>query len=104
MILMLGVLGLILGSFTNALVWRLHEQQKETKKQKAKNKKELSILHGRSMCTHCHHKLAWQDLVPLFSWLWLRGRCRYCHQKIDDNPLVEALLGLVFIISYIYWP
>ena len=63
------LVGLVLGSFVNAAVWRL------------KHKKDL--LMGRSECTRCHHQLAWYDLVPVLSWLWLGGNCRYCHKPIS---------------------
>lgn len=101
-------LGLILGSFVNATVWRLHEQaaigqKKPTKASKA-YARSVSISKGRSMCTHCKHELAAKDLVPLFSWIMLRGKCRYCGERIDDNPLVEAVLPLLFVGSYVWWP
>ena len=99
-ILIIVVLGLCFGSFINALVWRLHEQ---TKKSKIKNH-ELSIIKGRSMCPHCYHELAWYDLVPVLSWLQLRGKCRYCRKPIPDSPLVELVSALLFILSYLYWP
>lgn len=100
-VVLLMVIGLAFGSFINALIWRLHEQPKaKSKKQKAK----LSIVRGRSICPRCGHGLAAADLVPVLSWLWLRGRCRYCHKRIDDNPLVEITLPLLFVISYLFWP
>jgi prepilin signal peptidase PulO-like enzyme (type II secretory pathway) len=89
-VLLLALLGLILGSFVNAFVWRLYKGK--------------DWVTGRSECTHCHHELAPKDLVPVFSWLWLHGRCRYCHKKIEDNPLVEAGLPVIFIVSYLLWP
>jgi prepilin signal peptidase PulO-like enzyme (type II secretory pathway) len=103
----LVVLGLIFGSFANALVWRLHEQVAvKGKKGKASQKRlhDLSMLHGRSMCSKCGHELAPKDLVPLFSWLMLRGKCRYCHAKIQDSPWVEIAMSLLFVLSYAYWP
>jgi leader peptidase (prepilin peptidase)/N-methyltransferase len=106
-IVVLLVFGLIFGSFVNALVWRFHEQE-ELAGKKGKNAqkrlRELSMLHGRSMCSNCGHELAAKDLVPLFSWLWLRGTCRYCHVRIQDNPLVEVATALLFAASYIWWP
>lgn len=100
----LFVLGLCLGSFTNALVWRIHEQSKLRKKRKATNA-ELSIVKGRSMCTHCGHTLAWYDLLPVMSWLSLGGRCRYCHKPIGwQYPLVELVTALLVVLSYNYWP
>lgn len=99
MIIVLAVLGLCLGSFANALVWRLHEQKGK------KPKKELSILSGRSMCPHCRHELAAKDLVPLFSWLALKGKCRYCGRAISAQyPVVEAAVAALFVASYVWWP
>jgi prepilin signal peptidase PulO-like enzyme (type II secretory pathway) len=99
-------LGLCLGSFVNALVWRLHEQSVESAKKKPNKKylSDLSMSHGRSMCPNCHHVLSAADLVPLFGWLILRGKCRYCHKPIPDNPLVELFMPLLFAASYIWWP
>lgn len=108
-IAILVVLGLCAGSFVNALVWRLHEQE-EVKQHKLKHAAEeklrqLSVLRGRSMCPECRHELAAKDLAPLFSWLWLRGKCRYCHKHISwQYPLVEAITAALFVISYIVWP
>lgn len=96
----LGLLGLCFGSFTNAVVWRIHEQ--DTKKTKDKK---LSILTGRSMCTSCKHELHVHDLIPVFSWLSLGGRCRYCKKNISwQYPVVELLTSLIFIGSYAFWP
>lgn len=89
-LLLLIVLGLILGSFANAFIWRFHEHK--------------NWLNDRSECTHCHHKLAPLDLIPVLSWLMLKGKCRYCHKKIDDNPLVEITLPILFAWSYVFWP
>lgn len=92
-ILILLLLGLCLGSFVNALVWRLH-------KNKAK-----SLLTDRSECPHCHKKLQAVDLVPLVGWLVLRGKCRYCKKPISvQYPLVEAGVALLFVLSYLVWP
>jgi prepilin signal peptidase PulO-like enzyme (type II secretory pathway) len=87
---MLVVLGLVLGSFINALVWRLHEHK--------------DWVNDRSECTHCHHKLAALDLIPVISWVLLRGKCHYCHKKIDDTPLTELALPVLFLVSYSFWP
>jgi len=102
-----GVFGLILGSFVSALTYRLHEQAElEGKKGKAaaKRRKELSMVTGRSMCPHCSRELAAKDLVPVLSWLWLRGKCRYCGKPIPDSPLTEVMLGVAFAVSYLSWP
>jgi prepilin signal peptidase PulO-like enzyme (type II secretory pathway) len=104
---LLIVVGLCFGSFVNALVWRVHEQAQEAKKKKPDNKylKRLSIGHGRSMCPSCKHTLATKDLIPLISWISLKGRCRYCNKPISKRyPSVEALLALLYVISYLWWP
>lgn len=108
MIFLIISFGLVFGSFINAWVWRLHEQidkngnpKKLTKKRKA----ELSISKGRSMCPDCGHALAAKDLVPVFSWLYLRGRCRYCYAPISPQyPIVELVTALLFVVSYLSWP
>ncbi len=95
-------LGLILGSFINALVWRM--RQRELAEEKGVKAKLPSVAKGRSICTHCKHILAPKDLIPVISWISLRGKCRYCHKYIQDNPLPEVLLPILFVISYFWWP
>lgn len=112
---MLILLGLILGSFVNALVWRLRKQDEIAHPDVAEKsdrrlnrsfvKADLSISRGRSMCPHCHHTLAARDLVPVLSWVTLRGRCRYCKAPISwQYPLVELLTAVLFVLSYTFWP
>jgi leader peptidase (prepilin peptidase)/N-methyltransferase len=108
-IVAVGFLGLILGSFVNAFVWRLHEQElladKKPTKATAKRRQALSITRGRSMCPHCGHELAAKDLIPVGSWLWLQGKCRYCQTPISwQYPLVELATAALFVLSYISWP
>lgn len=122
----LGVLGLIAGSFVNALIWRLHEQEQTNSKynkasnitgksaktslkraQNTTNKPEidLSITKGRSICPNCYHQLKASDLMPVISWLLLKGKCRYCHKPISvQYPLVELATAILFVVSYIFWP
>ena len=91
-IVILIVLGLCMGSFINAIVWRL----------KTPN---LSVLKGRSMCPKCQHQLAAKDLVPVFSWLYLKRKCRYCKKPISwQYPLVELLTTGLIVGSYLAWP
>lgn len=86
--LSLFILGLIFGSFVNAWVWRTG--------------KDISIAKGRSMCPHCKHELASQDLIPLFSYIGLKGKCRYCHKAISKQyPLVEFAMGVLFALLYL---
>ncbi len=98
-VLVVFFLGLIAGSFVSAVVWRVKAQEK------GKNSGKYSILKGRSVCPHCKHILAAKDLIPLLSWLSLRGRCRYCGKPISKQyPAIELGMAVVFVISYSYWP
>jgi prepilin signal peptidase PulO-like enzyme (type II secretory pathway) len=106
-IAVLVVLGLCLGSFVNALIWRVREQSKETGKKSPDSKylRKLSIRRGRSMCPHCRHELKPADLIPFFSWLSLKGKCRYCSKPISTQyPIVEVAMALLFVASYTWWP
>jgi prepilin signal peptidase PulO-like enzyme (type II secretory pathway) len=108
----LVLLGLAFGSFTNAFVWRLHKQEAvKGKGQRAKGKRQavadsrFSILKGRSMCPYCEHTLSVADLIPVVSWLLLKGKCRYCHRRISlQYPVIELLTAGLFILSYHVWP
>lgn len=123
LIAILIVLGLCLGSFTNALIWRFHEQSalrderevlRARKKQSAKDAarlmaidrelRELSVLTGRSRCPACGHQLSALDLIPVFSYLALGRKCRYCRTPIPDTPIAEVVTPLLFVLSYVYWP
>lgn len=109
------LLGLCFGSFVNALVWRLHMQAKKArvasrelrakKAQSSKLKAGYSIVHGRSMCVHCKHELGVWDLLPVISWVALKGKCRYCKKPISwQYPVVELATAVAFVVSYIFWP
>ncbi len=77
-------MGAILGSFLNVVVMRSIEGKDWVK--------------GRSKCDSCHHELSWYDNIPLLSYLWLRGRCRYCRAKISlQHPVMELLMGSLFV-------
>jgi len=79
------IFGLVIGSFLNAVIYRLQIGD--------------SVFHGRSYCPHCGHQLSWQDLIPVVSFLMLRGRCRYCKGKISSQyPMVEIATGLIFLL------
>lgn len=88
MILLLFITGLLFGSFVNAWVWRV--------------KTKRPILNDRSMCPNCKHQLGIADLVPVLSWIWLKGKCRYCKKPISAQyPLVELLTAVLFSASYL---
>jgi len=76
------LVGLVIGSFLNVCIVRLPEDR--------------SVVVPRSHCPKCGTTLAPTDLVPVLSWVWLRGRCRYCHTPISAvYPLIEALSGML---------
>lgn len=105
-IVILIFLGSCFGSFVNALVWRLRQKELKVKNLKLKaNDNQYSILKGRSVCPSCGHQLATKDLVPIFSWVVLKGRCRYCKKPISwQYPSVELAAMVVFVTSYLFWP
>ena len=85
-----GILGTIVGSFINALSYRFNTGRG---------------MGGRSYCDTCGHVLSPLDLVPIFSYLFLRGRCRYCSAKISiQNPLVEIVAALLSVLTYVANP
>ncbi len=108
--------GLIFGSFGGATVWRLRARQlkedlaegEEVDKKEYAQLKQLTQTNARSdrsQCLHCHHTLAWYDLIPLVSWLQLRGKCRYCGHQIGWlEPLMELGTVVLFVGSYTFWP
>ena len=67
-------IGACFGSFFNVVIYRLPLNE--------------SIMKGRSYCPNCYHQLSWYDLLPIVSYLCLKGRCRYCLKKIGISHLV----------------
>jgi leader peptidase (prepilin peptidase)/N-methyltransferase len=81
--ILFGLFGLIVGSFLNVVILRFGEKS----------------IGGRSECPSCHRQLHWYDMVPVLSWVFLRGRCRSCHMRISiQYPLVEAITGGLFAL------
>lgn len=77
--------GLIIGSFLNVVIYRLNTGK--------------SIARGRSMCMTCSHTLSWYELLPVFSFLFQRGKCKSCKSKISTQYIiVEILTGIVFVM------
>jgi len=82
--------GLCVGSFLNVLIDRLPRGEQ--------------IIKGRSYCDHCRKSLSFFDLIPLLSFLLLKGRCRYCGKKISFYyPLVELITAISFILVFYYF-
>ncbi len=87
MVLLYAVLGLAIGSFLNVCIDRLPER--------------ASIVSPPSHCPACGRRLAPFDLIPLLSYLFLRGRCRYCGAPIPRRVLlVELVTGLLFVLLW----
>ncbi|MCA9344875.1 prepilin peptidase [Candidatus Saccharibacteria bacterium] len=108
-ILILIFLGLAFGSFVNAFVYRLFEADKHTYgiglKKAKRSTFNLSVVNGRSICVHCKHELSYLDLIPVLSWFFLRGKCRYCKKPISwQYPAVEVTTAFLFVSSYVFWP
>jgi leader peptidase (prepilin peptidase) / N-methyltransferase len=80
--------GLIIGSFLNVCILRIPEG--------------VSIVAPGSRCPQCQTPIRWHDNVPVFGWLWLRGKCRNCGLAISPMyPLVELTTGLLFVACYL---
>lgn len=79
------IIGTLFGSFFTLAVYRIPIKQ--------------SIVHGRSYCPKCNHKLGFLDLIPVLSYICLRGKCRYCKEKIRGRYIfLEVLSGIVFLL------
>jgi prepilin signal peptidase PulO-like enzyme (type II secretory pathway) len=88
--LLIFILGLISGSFLNCVVYRLSVND--------------SFLKGRSHCPRCKKNIKPIDLIPVFSFLFLKGRCRHCSEKISwQYPIVEFLTGLLFLFIFVFY-
>lgn len=84
----LFAIGACVGSFLNVVVYRLPRG--------------LSLIRPPSHCPNCQTPLAWYDNIPVLGWILLRGKCRYCHEKISPRyPIVEAVTGSLFVFYYI---
>jgi len=85
--ILIFIFGAMAGSFLNCVIYRVEVGK--------------SFTGGQSFCPKCKHSLNWRDLVPVFSFMFLRGRCRYCGEKISlQYPAVEIATGCLFLISY----
>jgi len=88
--LFIFIFGLIIGSFLNCVIFRIEKNEK--------------FLFSRSYCPNCKHQLNWRDLIPIFSFLFLKGKCRYCKKKISiQYPLVEIFTGILFVLFVLFF-
>lgn len=114
--LALVLIGACLGSFAGATVWRLRAQQlmqdKKNKEpydhqeyQRLKKLTGKKTAQDRSQCLECGYQLKWYDLIPVVSWVTLRGKCRACKHSIGwFEPLIEISMVAYFVLSYALWP
>ena len=87
---LLGSLGLIVGSFLNVCIHRLPRRE--------------SVNWPGSHCTACNRPLSWYENIPVVSWLVLRGRCRTCRARVSVMyPLVELITGVLFVAGYLIY-
>ena len=84
-IIVAALFGAVMGSFLNCLAWRVTHGE--------------SVLKGRSHCPKCGHTLGVSELIPVFSWLFQRGRCKACGEKISIRyPLTELFFAIVTVL------
>ena len=80
--------GIVIGSFLNVCIYRIPKDE--------------SIVKVRSHCMDCGYQLKWYELVPLFSYIVLRGKCRKCKTKLSvQYPIIEAVNGVLYILVFI---
>ena len=87
MIFFMGLCGVIAGSFANMLIYRLPNP--------------MAFKQIWSFCPHCMQRLTFKDLIPIFSFIYLKGKCRYCKKPIGSRYLlVEIIATLIFIMTF----
>lgn len=80
--------GLVIGSFLNVCIYRIPEGK--------------TVVTERSHCMQCGYQLSWYDMIPVVSWLALRGRCRKCKARISAQyPLIEATNGILYVVVFL---
>lgn len=85
---MIFIMGTVFGSFFTLAVYRIPLRK--------------NITHERSFCPNCNHKLGFWDMIPILSYIFAKGKCRYCGEKIRARYLIlEVLSGTVFLIEYL---
>jgi len=86
--IILFILGTLIGSFLNVCIYRIPKEQ--------------SIAFPPSHCMSCDNKIKWYDLIPILSYIFLKGKCRHCKEKISIRyPIIELITGAVFASLYI---
>lgn len=84
MLLIILLFGILIGSFLNVCIYRIPKKE--------------DIIFTPSHCLKCSHKLKWYQLIPVFSYIFLRGKCQYCKTKISiQYPIIELLNGAAYM-------
>lgn len=87
-VIVIFIYGILIGSFLNVCIYRIPKKE--------------NIVTTRSHCMNCDYQLRWYDLIPLFSWISLGGKCRKCGTKISvQYPLIEALNGILYVAVFL---
>ncbi len=85
------IFGTAIGSFLSVVLYRLHTKKK-------------GIIFSRSICPACKKTLKWNHLIPVLSFLFLRGKCGYCGKKISSHyVLLELVTGLIFLFTFLHF-
>lgn len=86
--LIIFIFGIVIGSFLNVCILRIPRHE--------------TIVTERSHCMNCGYQLSWYDMIPVFSWLFLRGRCRKCKAPISPQyPIIEATNGVLYVVIFL---
>jgi len=116
-VVLAALLGLLIGSFLNVVIHRLPQMMEQqwddecAQHQAARAGKEytpltstIGLCKPRSRCPHCGHTIAWHENIPVLSWLFLRGKCKGCRQRISVRyPLVEIVTAALFAWCVHHW-
>ena len=87
-IILIAIIGLCIGSFLNVCIYRIPREE--------------SISFPPSHCTNCNHKLQWYELIPVFSYIFLKGKCKNCKEKISlQYPLIELTNAILYVLVFL---
>lgn len=87
-IIFIAIIGLCIGSFLNVCIYRIPREE--------------SISFPPSHCTNCEHRLQWYELIPVFSYIFLKGKCKNCKEKISiQYPLIELTNAVLYVLVFL---
>jgi len=89
--IIIAIFGAAVGSFLSVVIFRVHNNKK-------------GIFFGKSICPYCNKPLKWRHLIPIVSFLFLKGKCAYCGKRIGKHYfMLELLTALVFVLTFLSW-